>query len=125
MPSKELDKQIYHEEIEPWLPREIIDIHVHIGLAEHVGPISPERFAANWAIEVGVQQSWEQLWESFGTLFLGRRMGALAFGGVYREVDIEANNAYVLGALLRQHATEATDSLTPGRFGSMLPKQRV
>ena len=96
MTENELDLRIYEDELLPWLPEEIIDIHVHIGLAEHIGPISPDRIVANWAIEVGVQQSWEQLWANCRTLFPRQKVGALAFGGVYREVDIEANNDYVL-----------------------------
>ena len=96
MTENERDLKIYEDELLPWLPDEIIDIHVHIGLAEHVGPISPERFGANWAIEVGVQQSWEQLWTNYRMLFPGQKVRALTFGGVYREVDIEANNDYVL-----------------------------
>lgn len=89
------DRTIYEQELSPWLPPHMIDIHVHVGLAEHAGPVSPERRKAIWALDVAQAQSWEQLRQNYSLLFPGRRVSALAFGGVYREVDIDAANAYV------------------------------
>lgn len=96
-----VSKDIYENEIGPWLPERIIDCHVHVTLAEHMGPISPERIAANWAMEVGLEQSWEQLADNYRLLFNDREVRALAFGGVFCEVDIESNNSYVLQGLSR------------------------
>ena len=96
MTSEHVDARVYQDEIRPWLPDEIVDIHTHVVLAEHVAPISPERMAANWALEVGIEQSWEDLRENYRSLFADQRVTALAFGGVFQEVDIEASNSYVL-----------------------------
>jgi hypothetical protein len=90
------DRRTYRDEIEPWLPERIMDIHVHVSLPEHTGPIAPERIAANWAMEVGTAQSWDELRATYAALFPERTVACLAFGGVFRETDSAANNAYVL-----------------------------
>ncbi|MDO8683488.1 MAG: amidohydrolase family protein [Armatimonadota bacterium] len=97
----EIDAAVYNEELLPWLPPKIIDCHVHIGLAEHCRPISPERLKANWALEVGVAQSWENLLNNRGTLFPRQEVLSLVFGGVFKETDIEANNDYILAGALK------------------------
>lgn len=61
-----------------------------------MGPISPERLKSNWALEVGIEQSWEDLRSNHATLFPGRKVSSLVFGGVYKEIDVEANNRYIL-----------------------------
>lgn len=94
-----VDKRVY-EELLPWLPDKIIDCHAHIGLAEHVGPVAPERFEAIWALEIARSQTWEELADYYRFFFPKQEVSALAFGWVYQEVDIDANNDYVLkGAL--------------------------
>jgi predicted TIM-barrel fold metal-dependent hydrolase len=103
-----IERMVYEEELKPWLPPHIIDCHVHVGLTEHVGPVAPERIKAHWAMEVASQQSWEQLRDNYQTLFPEQQVSVLAFGAVYREVDIERENAYVLsGALDPQNRAKA------------------
>jgi len=97
--KREIDRKVYDEELSPRLPSKIIDMHVHIGLAEHIGPITEERKKSNWAYEVGLSQSWEELRGNLGMLFPGREVEVLAFGVPLREVDLELNNAYVLSGL--------------------------
>lgn len=126
----EIDKRVY-EELAPWLPAQIVDCHVHIGLREHMRPASPERMAANWALEVGIEQSWEQLHEVYRVLFPKQKVFTLAFGGVFKEVDIERNNDYVLDGISdpgnnacglivtrpEQDASEIADAMTRGYLG--------
>jgi len=90
---------VYEEELSPWLPPRVLDCHAHVSLAEHWGPVSGERRQAIWAMEVGLEQSWEKLRENYQVLFPGQAVWALVFGGVYREVNIEGNNDYVLAGL--------------------------
>ena len=99
MAVRPVDERIYKEELSPRLPAEIIDCHVHIGLPEHIGPVSPERRAAIWALEVADYQSWEQLRDNYRLLFPNQKVSALVFGGVYREVATERNNDYVLAGI--------------------------
>jgi len=92
----DVSARVYSGELNRWLPERIIDIHCHVSLAAHCGPVSPERLKGNWAMDVGIEQSWESLRANRQRLFPGQKVGALVFGNVFKEVDIAANNAYVL-----------------------------
>ncbi len=89
------DLDLYEQQIAPWLPAEVIDIHVHIGLSTHWGPVTGERRAEMWPIEIADSQSWEEMEHAFAVMLPSVQMRALCFGWVYHEVDIEANNRYV------------------------------
>jgi uncharacterized protein len=93
------DRAIYEERIRPWLPPTMIDCHVHAGLAEHWGPVSAERRKEIWAIEVAGAYAWPELRADLATLFPAQRVMALVFGYVFREIDIERSNQYVLGGV--------------------------
>ncbi len=92
----DLHSRIFHEEIRPWLPPRMVDIHCHLSLKENCGPISPERMKEMWAIEVGAHQTWEELQETGRRLLPGIEIQFLAFGAPFREMDISAENRYVL-----------------------------
>ena len=97
MTTDDVSKRVYEEELRDWLPDRIIDCHVHISHSEFTGEVSPERHAQIWAMEVAPHEpTWELLRTDYQTLFPGKELWTLAFGNVYREVDIEANNDYVL-----------------------------
>lgn len=96
MDLREIDRTVYKDLLEPWLPKHIIDFHVHINLPEHYGEIAPERSELIWAMEIATSFSWEEMREIYGLLLPNQEVETLAFGGVYREVDIPANNEYVL-----------------------------
>lgn len=96
MSQRPIDLRIYTEEIAPWLPPKIIDAHVHIGLADHSGPIDPARFQSDWAMEVGANQSWEELRSNLALLLPDREVSVLAMGIPFREVNLQRNNDYVL-----------------------------
>ena len=99
MEVRPVDRRVYLEELRSWLPARIIDIHVHVALAQHIGYISEERKKANWAYEVGLDQSWEDLWKSLEILFPEQQVDVVVFGVPLREVDLEANNAYIRSGL--------------------------
>ena len=98
--ERAVDKRVYEEELLPWLPERIIDCHVHIGLPEQCGPISEERLRSDWAMEVGVEQSWEQWRASRDMLLPKQKVGALAMGVPFMEMDLAANNDYVLAGAM-------------------------
>jgi len=95
------DQELYQQQLAPWLPPRLFDCHVHVSLPQHWGPLSEARRQSIWALEVGLPQSWPQLRQRLRLLFPGREVSVLAFGGVYREVDLAANNAYVLAGARR------------------------
>lgn len=94
-----VDRRVYEEEIYPWLPPKIIDLHVHVYLREHMDPITPERRAERWPMEIASQHSFEEMRQNFKTLFPRNEVGALVFGYVTRETHIEDNNEYVFNGL--------------------------
>lgn len=97
--NKPIDTRVYEEELCPWLPDEIIDCHVHIGIPEHCGPISQKRVQADWAMEVGVQQSWDD-WRAANAALLPRqRISALVMGVPFREMYLDRNNDYVISGI--------------------------
>ncbi|MHB1457775.1 MAG: amidohydrolase family protein [Armatimonadota bacterium] len=95
MDIREIDKIVYKDKLESWLPKRIIDFHVHINLPEHYGAIAPERSELIWAMEIATSFSWDEMWEAYKLLFPMQDVEALVFGGVYQEVDIPANNEYI------------------------------
>ena len=99
MAMDDVSRKVYEEELRPWLPARILDCHVHVGLAEHCAPISAERYAAMWPLEIGCHQTWEQLKSTYLALFPEQEVSALAFGMCLREVDFDRENAYVLAGI--------------------------
>ncbi len=93
---KDLHSRIFQQEIRPWLPSRMVDIHCHVSLKENCGPIPEERLRQNWALEVGVHQTWEALRANYSLLLPGIEVRALVFGAPFREMDIAADNRYVL-----------------------------
>ena len=93
--ERAIDRRIYIEELAPWLPARIIDCHVHVGLKEFWGPVSPERARSIWALEVAQENSWEDFRRTCSSLFPEQRVSVIAFASVAREVDIESANEYV------------------------------
>lgn len=100
MDIREIDRIVYREKIQTWLPKQIIDFHVHINLPEHYGEIAPERSELIWAMEIATSFSWDEMRDAYSLLFPEQVVSSLVFGGVYQEVDIPANNEYVLRGTL-------------------------
>ena len=92
------DLEVYRE-LRNWLPPNVFDCHVHVSLARHCGQISPERMKKNWAMEVACEMSWDDLWTHYERLFPDQRLRVIAFGNVYREVDLDSNNEYILSGV--------------------------
>lgn len=90
-----VDRAVYEQELLPWMPERIIDCHVHISREANCGPISEERLKELWPVEAGIFQSWPRLKATYESLFPKQRVDALVFGGVYRELNIQADNDYV------------------------------
>lgn len=96
------DIRIYEQELVEWLPEHILDCHVHMGLRSHVGQLSAERLRNDWALRLGLDQTWNQLRDNYRLLFPGRSVQALAFGNVFQEADTEQTNAYVHAGIGRE-----------------------
>ncbi len=97
--NKPIDTRVYEDELCPWLPDKIIDCHVHIGIPEHCGPISEKRIQADWAMEVGVQQSWDDWRAANAALLPKQHISALVMGVPFREMYLDRNNDYVISGI--------------------------
>lgn len=104
--ARDSDNRFYQEHLQDWLPAFIVDAHVHVGLHANCGPVTQERLKANWAMEVGVFQSFEDLAKGYEVLFPDSQVFALAFGIPFQEVDSDGENSYLLKTL----------HLNPGRL---------
>jgi len=94
-----VDRRFYEQELAPWLPSRILDCHVHVGLGEGARPISPERYKAMWALEVGCHQSWRRMRETYRALFPEQEVSVLAFANVYNEIDTQRENEYIFDGI--------------------------
>jgi uncharacterized protein len=47
-------------------------------------------------LEVGVELTWETLRDTYKLLFPRQKASVLTFGGVFKEIDVERNNEYIL-----------------------------
>lgn len=99
--SRSSDIRFYEEYLKDWLPSLIVDAHVHVGLQDNCGTVTEERLRANWAMEVGAFQSWEDLAKGYEILFPDSRVFALAFGIPFQEVDSDGENSYLLQASMQ------------------------
>jgi hypothetical protein len=93
--QQRIDLPLYERELRDFLPDRVYDIHTHIGLPEHMGPISAERIAESWALEVSPPLPIEGLAEAQAGLFPGKRVRSLAFAMPVRECNLPDGNAYV------------------------------
>ena len=105
-----IDRTIYENELKGFLPARIFDSHVHIGLQRHIGPLTLER-RKGVAFFLDVCASfdynpYEFSRQVYRRLYPEQEVDALHFGYPLREVDLEANNAY-LAKLIQEHGIAA------------------
>ena len=93
-----VDRRVFAEEFDDFLPAEVYDAHVHLHIPENGVP-SAEAIAESWASEAPHALSREQLAEVQRLLFPGRRTRSLVFANPSKWADIPAANAYVAGAV--------------------------
>lgn len=110
---------LWRDELRAWVPEQVFDAHVHIGPAEAVGPMSPERLKL--ALSTYMSLEWGTLRRIYSDVYAGKEItGLLAFGFPQREVDIDRANAYVVDLAKRDarirplfiaHPTDASASV--------------
>ena len=113
---KPLDKQIYEQELQNFLPDKIIDVHAHVWL-DHLkikDPNAPKR-TVTWTRVVALDNPIEHLQETYQLLFPGKDVSALFFANG----EGDGNNIYVAEsakktgwpALYFSHPTETAEEL--------------
>ncbi len=126
---KDVDRRVYQEKLEDFLPDQIIDVHTHVWKSEHAR-LGPDAFArvVSWPSRVASENPVEDLVEGYRLLFPGKSVTPLMFASVYDAESIHPMNAYVsecaaqkkYPALIYAHpswpARELEKRITDGRF---------
>lgn len=89
---KPYDKKVYEEKLRDFLPEKIIDVHTHVWLDEYVEKKEEEtsRVVA-WPSMVALDNSIEDLQETYRLMFPGKDVSAL----IFTSNVTDANNDYV------------------------------
>lgn len=99
---KDVDRKTYEEQLEPFLPSKMIDIHTHIWLNKYKKHTENE-FArvVSWPARVAAENPIEDLAETYNLMFPGKEVGALCFSSIKPGDDFEALNNYTGEAVKR------------------------
>lgn len=91
----DVDRAFWAEHLEGWLPKRIIDAHVHVSdpALEIIKPTEAAR-RSYWVMEVNEPQSAESLARCYDILFPGRDLSLLCFGMPSLSFDTKGSNAY-------------------------------
>jgi predicted TIM-barrel fold metal-dependent hydrolase len=93
---KSVDRKVYQESLQDFLPAEIIDAHTHVWKAEHQR-LRDDAFSrvVSWPSRVAKDNSVEDLVEGYRLLFPGKSVTPLMFASVYDADTIHEMNGYV------------------------------
>ena len=88
----EYDAEVYRKELKDFLPDTFIDIHTHVWKTGFK-PYGASNGGATWTEFVADEQTAEDLLGAYGTLFPGKKVIPIVFGGCKQ--DVYECNAYV------------------------------
>jgi hypothetical protein len=109
----DLDRAFFREHLEDWLPREIVDAHVHMVHPGHrLREKAPEMRRQYWVNELGDTIDAPTLARCVEAVFPGRKVACVALGAPSLDFDIDAGNAYV-AAESRERGWHALAILRP------------
>jgi hypothetical protein len=92
---KPVDREFYDARLRDFLPAQIIDVHTHVWLDRFKArqPNAPLR-TVTWPSRVALDNSIEDLMETYSLLFPGKRVIPQFFSNLTAGDDIDAANAY-------------------------------
>ncbi|MFH0963517.1 MAG: amidohydrolase family protein [Planctomycetota bacterium] len=92
----DVDRAFWHEHLEDWVPRRIIDAHVHVSDPDLcVEPLTEEMRRQYWVNEVYHPMGGDTAERCAGVTFPGRRVTCVAMGSPTLRFDLERGNEYV------------------------------
>jgi len=106
------DAEYYECFLQPRLPAEIFDVHMHLNLPEHVSAVDEQRLISDWALECGHVLSCDDAYAVAAELFPGCAYRIAGFPWPIREADLRANNEY-LAQMKRDGRLEPFMALRP------------
>jgi glutamate-1-semialdehyde 2,1-aminomutase len=101
----DVDAKVWREELDPFLPERLFDVHGHVYLKGHRPSAEDEKPDPSMPRVVD-EYPHEVFASVHRTLFPGREVRALVFGSVDAKVDLDSTNAYVRDAA-RTHGWDA------------------
>lgn len=108
----ELDRQIYEEELQDFLPERMFDAHVHLWRkTDFARPLDPKTAAMMPGASRFPAFIREELDDALEILFPGKRCECLVFGTPLAEVDLKRANGYIQEVIAEREET----------YGLMLP----
>ncbi len=89
------DRAFWQEHLEAWMPRRIVDAHVHVTdpVLRKVEPTEEKR-RSYWVCEVNEPQDADGMARCYGVVFPEREAELLCFGQPNLDYDLDASNAY-------------------------------
>ena len=94
----DVDRRVYAERLEPFLPEEIVDIHTHVWRTADF-PIPKSAGGGGrtvtWPSRVARENPVEDLLETYRLLLPGKRVTPLIFGTTPAGGNLDAQNAYI------------------------------
>ncbi len=94
----DVDRRVYAERLEPFLPEAIIDIHTHVWRAADFparGTAPADTRSVTWPARVAAENPIEDLLETYKLLLPGKRVTPLIFATVPTGGNLDAQNAYI------------------------------
>lgn len=94
---KKVDREFYAQRLQSFLPPRIIDIHTHVWLDRHKAKQKEDNFrAVTWPHRVALDNSIEDLMETYRLMFPDKQVLPLIFGNALTSSDdIHGGNGYV------------------------------
>ena len=92
----DIDRVFWAEHLEDWVPRRIVDAHVHIvDPSYEIETITEEKRKDYWVNELSEMQSAETAERCYGIVYPGREVSCVGFANPSLGWEIEGSNEYV------------------------------
>ena len=93
---KEVDRKFYDDRLRGFLPEKMIDFHTHVWLDEFKKKSCDEKMrTVTWVKQVAVDNSIEDLMETYDLLFPGKQVTPMIFSSLDRGDKIDEANEYI------------------------------
>jgi len=119
---KDIDRQIWEEELKPVVPQKIFDVHTHAYRREHIRGSSPELQSFTFA-ELYQNAGWDDLEAADALLLPGRQIHRLVFGFPFRDVNFEPLNGYTINEVRKDPESAALLLVNPGMSAQYVERQ--
>lgn len=121
---KEVDRAYYRQHLAGFLPRRVVDFHVHVWLKSFELGTPAESRTANWPRLVAVDNSIEDLRATYRLMLPEQEVVPLVFGYPERQFNLQLTNDYAR-RVAREHGLPCLMVSTPEWSAEALQRQVV